>query len=198
MRPRDDESSSATTSTTAFTTDIANLAPAAFADAQGKVGARDGRGDALPSRDADRAEPGVRDGGGRGALRRPATIRQSNLAEGGEPRDVEFEVYRDADSGLALRRANVDEKSWIHFTCRADAGVAHRLDHHYLQRGPEHFDGPVPLYGCEPHSRHPNSGYEQQPSKQARSTDAGVPRLPGTEPRVRRRRRRQGRRRALR
>src|SRR5215470_11699334 len=70
---------------------IATLAPAAFAVAPGKTRARDGRRDALPSRDADRAEPGVRDGGGRGALCRPATIRQSNMVEGGESRNVEFE-----------------------------------------------------------------------------------------------------------
>src|SRR5262245_44468808 len=62
---------------------------AALPDAQGKVGARDGRGDALPPRNADRAEPGVRDGGGRSALCRQAAIRQSNMVEGGEPGDVE-------------------------------------------------------------------------------------------------------------
>src|SRR5215470_8636803 len=68
---------------------FANLAPAAFAVAPGKIRARDGRGDALPSRIADRAEPGLGDGRGRGALCSPAAIRESNLARGSESRDVE-------------------------------------------------------------------------------------------------------------
>src|SRR5262245_27120394 len=66
-----------------------NLAPAALADAQEEDGARDGRGDALPPRNADRTKPGVRDGCGRSALHRPAAIRQSNMVKGGESRDVE-------------------------------------------------------------------------------------------------------------
>src|SRR6266511_45408 len=178
---------------------FATLAPTAFAAAPGKIRARDGGGDALPSRNADRAEPGVRDGGGRSALCRPATIRQSNLAEGGEPRDVEFEVYRDADSGPALRRANVGEESRLHFACRADPGVGHRLDHHHLQRDPEHFAGPVPLQGCASSGHHPDSRYEQQPSGRTQLVPvAGIPRLPGAEPRVRRSHRSHPRRRSLR
>src|SRR5215470_14741527 len=147
-----------------FAISFATLAPAAFAVPPGKIRARDGRGDALPSRDADRAEPGVRDGGGRGALRRPAAIRQSNLAEGGKSRDVESEVYRDADSGPALRRANVTEESRLHIACRADTGIGHRRDHYNLQRDPEHFAGSVPLQGCEPRGHHPDSRYGRQPS----------------------------------
>src|SRR5262245_19994444 len=112
---------------------------AALPDPQGKVGARDGRGDALPARNADRAEPVVRDGGGRGALCRPAAIRQSNLVKGGEPRDVEFEFYRDADSGPALRRANVDEEPRLRLRRRADAGARHRREHGYFQCGQFRF-----------------------------------------------------------
>src|SRR5262245_29285327 len=112
---------------------------AALPDPQGKVGARDGRGDALPSRNADGAEPVVRDGGGRGALRRATTIRQSNLAEGGEPRDVEFEVYRNVNSRSAPRRANVGEESRLHCCGGSDAGARHRREHGYFQCGQFRF-----------------------------------------------------------
>src|SRR5262245_1589837 len=120
---------------TSFAISFATMAPAALSDAQGKAGARDGRGDALPSRNAGRAEPGDRDGAGGGASGRATTIWQSNLAEGGEPRDVEFEVYRDADSGPALRRTNVAEAAGLYFDCRADAGAGHRGEYGDFQRG---------------------------------------------------------------
>src|SRR5215475_11631321 len=112
-----------------------NLAPAALADAQEEDGARDGRGDALPPRNADRTKPVVRDGGGRGALYRPATIRQSNLVEGGKPRDVEFEVYRDADARPALWRPNVDEESRLHSCGGEHTRARHWSEHRDLQCG---------------------------------------------------------------
>src|SRR5262249_29214300 len=120
---------------TSFPICFATLAPTAFAVAQGKIRARDGRGDALPSRNADRAELGVRDGGGRGALRRPSAIRQSNMAKGGKPRDVEFEVYRDADSRPALWRPNVDEEFRL-YSCGGERPRArHWSEHRDLQCG---------------------------------------------------------------
>src|SRR5215475_2675100 len=79
------------TFSTSFPISFPILAPDAFIAAPEKTRTRDGRGDALPSRNADRAEPVVRDGGGRSASRRAAPVRQSDLAEGGESRNVEFE-----------------------------------------------------------------------------------------------------------
>src|SRR5262249_60769289 len=113
----------------------APLASAVLSDPAEKIAARDGRGDALPSGDADRAEPGVRDGGGRGALRRPAAIRQSNLVEGGKPRDVEFEVYRDADARPALWRPNVDEESRLYSCGSEHTRARHWSQHRDLQGG---------------------------------------------------------------
>src|SRR5215510_14975351 len=126
---------------TSFPIFIATPAPAALVGAQGKIRARDGRGDALPSRDADRAEPGVRDGDGGGALRRPATIRQSNLAQGGESRDVESKFDRNVVSGLALWRANVTEESRLHRLGGAHARPGYWREHNavygFQRRGAE-------------------------------------------------------------
>src|SRR5215813_455311 len=113
----------------------APLASAVLSAPPEKIAARDGRGDALPSRDANRAEPNIWDGDGRSALRRPAAIRQSNLAEGGEPRDVEFEVYRDADSRPALWRPNVDEEFRLYSCGGEHTRARHWGEHRDLQCG---------------------------------------------------------------
>ncbi len=89
-------------------------------------------------------------------------------------------------AGPPLRMARHRPAAVLHVPRRLDAGARHRGGDHDLQRHPERPPRSLPIPGCGSRRHLSDSRHGQQPAGRAHFLSrARVPRVPGTEPRLR-------------